>query len=513
MNSDFNYPVKISVLIPAYNGAPYIAEAIESVLAQTFADFELIIADDGSTDGTQDIARNYAARDHRIVFHQNDRNLGCGKNNNQLVLMSRGEYLKLLCQDDVFAAECLEVFANVLDTHPRVSLVTSFQQFIGDRSEVRKLPTLPAICELEGRIVQRHVLRYGNWIGGETAVMMRRKALACGLFNPDWVWQVDQDMWLKALADSNLYVVPKILTFPRIHGQQGTVTFDKDFAFIREELMQRKIAFLFPNIYGVYTKQEQRALYEPHFMRLIQNTLIANDPGARAAMMEIGQTIAPVQFRMLLARTKLNGLVDRTLQRWNLQHWTRYGPLFFAKTMRDRAWKKKFGYQPAPAVADLGYGTIGTHGAIRIPLDMLRSPIMSPTGFKVVAVGETPHYRWIRDLVAGGDDSVSRKGYRQYLELYHLEDDIEASLAKVVDLVASIRAESAGGRELTVVTHPPSHFRDQLCAIIFDGNHRASIAKALGHRHINCRLIEIEMTPDYYPPNLFEREADAVASA
>src|SRR4030042_1873242 len=91
-----NMKYKVSVLIPAYNGEKYIEEAIDSVLNQTFTDFELIISDDKSTDKTEKIIRQYAKKDKRIKFIKNSTNLGCCKNINSLILTSCGEYIKIL---------------------------------------------------------------------------------------------------------------------------------------------------------------------------------------------------------------------------------------------------------------------------------------------------------------------------------------------------------------------------------------------------------------------------------
>ena len=90
----------VSVLIPVYNGEPFLAECIESVLAQNFADYELLISDDGSTDGSSAVIRRYAERDGRIRWWRNPRNLGIGGNFNACLKAARGEYLKYVLQDD-----------------------------------------------------------------------------------------------------------------------------------------------------------------------------------------------------------------------------------------------------------------------------------------------------------------------------------------------------------------------------------------------------------------------------
>ena len=90
----------VSVLIPVYNGEPYLVECIESILAQDFADYELLISDDGSTDGSPAIIRRYAERDGRVRWWRNPKNLGIGGNFNACLKAARGEYIKYVLQDD-----------------------------------------------------------------------------------------------------------------------------------------------------------------------------------------------------------------------------------------------------------------------------------------------------------------------------------------------------------------------------------------------------------------------------
>ena len=96
---------KVSVAIPVYNGESHLAETIDSVLAQSWDDFELIICDDRSTDGSLDVAASRA--DGRIRILRNDRNLGFGGNWNRCLAATQGSYIKILPQDDLLHPDCL----------------------------------------------------------------------------------------------------------------------------------------------------------------------------------------------------------------------------------------------------------------------------------------------------------------------------------------------------------------------------------------------------------------------
>ncbi|MGH7488544.1 MAG: glycosyltransferase family 2 protein, partial [bacterium] len=97
----------ISVCIPTYNGAAYLARCLDSVLAQTFSDFEVVIVDDRSTDESVAIARGYAERDSRVQVFRNDVNLGLVGNWNRCVELSRGQWLKFVFQDDIVLPKCM----------------------------------------------------------------------------------------------------------------------------------------------------------------------------------------------------------------------------------------------------------------------------------------------------------------------------------------------------------------------------------------------------------------------
>ena len=133
MTSTFETPVttpssegsdpKVTIGLPVYNGERYLRQSLDSLLAQTFTDFELIISDNASTDGTAAICHEYAERDPRIRYVRQPTNIGAGPNHNLLPQLARAPYFKWASHDDVYDVEllrrCLEVFAR----HPEATLV------------------------------------------------------------------------------------------------------------------------------------------------------------------------------------------------------------------------------------------------------------------------------------------------------------------------------------------------------------------------------------------------------
>src|SRR5262245_20089689 len=98
---------RVSVGIPVRNGQRFLADALDSLLAQTFTDFEIIVCDNASTDRTEQICRRYLARDPRVRYHRNARDIGPAANHNVGFQMSRGEYFRWHAHDDMVAPEYL----------------------------------------------------------------------------------------------------------------------------------------------------------------------------------------------------------------------------------------------------------------------------------------------------------------------------------------------------------------------------------------------------------------------
>lgn len=216
---------KVSVLIPAYNYAHYLGEAIESVLDQTFDDFELIVVDNCSTDNSVELVQSYMHKDSRVRLVVNKTNVGMYRNYNEALLHARGEYIKFLNADDKFDKELLKEFVGILDNHPNVSLVTSWRQFFGNRHDVLKSGRSGLH---EGKKIILESIEQSNFIGEPTTVMFRRENLNLGLFDPALLMFADYDMWMRQLGVGDIYFVDKVLSYFRSHDTQGTETLNSD---------------------------------------------------------------------------------------------------------------------------------------------------------------------------------------------------------------------------------------------------------------------------------------------
>lgn len=163
--------------MPVFNGENYLAEAIDSILAQTFEDFEIIISDNASTDGTEKICRDYAARDSRIRYIRQDRNLGAAPNYNKTYAMAVGEYFRWHAHDDVLKNTYLEKCVEALDRDPEVVLCNSSVAIIDENEKLVEI----LHDQLQGADSPRPSNRFNAALhrhkGTDFFALIRRKAL------------------------------------------------------------------------------------------------------------------------------------------------------------------------------------------------------------------------------------------------------------------------------------------------------------------------------------------------
>jgi len=135
-----NQSPRVSIGLPVYNGARYLPAAVDSIRAQTFEDFELIICDNDSTDETEEICRRYAQADSRIRYYRQPKNLGAAPNYNSALARARAPYFRWACHDDLLAPTNLEQCVDVLDSSPNVVLVAPRTVFIDERGATTSEP-------------------------------------------------------------------------------------------------------------------------------------------------------------------------------------------------------------------------------------------------------------------------------------------------------------------------------------------------------------------------------------
>lgn len=220
-------PPRVSICIPTYRGAAHLGATLDSVLAQTFGDFELVIVDDRSPDDTEALVARYT--DPRIRYLKNDRNLGPEGNWNRCLDEARGTFFKLLPQDDVLYPDTLARQVDVLERDRDETLALVFgARHITDAAG-RTLMTRGCPGAAQGRVdaswLVRRCVRYGTNLIGEPGSVLMRRALAqrIGPFDGSLGYVIDLDYWVRLLEHGDgWYLAEPVSTF-RVSGGSWSV--------------------------------------------------------------------------------------------------------------------------------------------------------------------------------------------------------------------------------------------------------------------------------------------------
>jgi glycosyltransferase involved in cell wall biosynthesis len=180
----------VSVIMSVYNGQRYLEEAVDSILNQTFKNFEFIVIDDGSTDKTPETLRDYAQKDSRIKVITNSQNIGLTRSLNRGIKIARGEYIARMDADDISMPERLEKQISVFETHERIGCVGCNVLVVDKEGELIKKVRLPKTD------VTLHLRKRNCFVHG--SLVFSRKALsAVGGYNPEMKLAQDYDLLLR----------------------------------------------------------------------------------------------------------------------------------------------------------------------------------------------------------------------------------------------------------------------------------------------------------------------------
>lgn len=212
---------RVSIGLPVYNGERYLRLALDSLLRQTFTDFELVISDNASTDATEAICREYALRDPRVRYHRNARNIGGSRNHNRVVELSVGEYFLMGAHDDLRAPDYLRRCVEVLDADPTCVICFSKTEWIDEEGRPLPAPGFDLDVDSPDPVVRfREIIRMDHDLapiyGLMRTAILKRTPLEGQYADCDRV----------ELAELALYgrfvQLPEVLFFRREHPGQST---------------------------------------------------------------------------------------------------------------------------------------------------------------------------------------------------------------------------------------------------------------------------------------------------
>ena len=211
---------RLTLGLPTYNGERFLAEALDALLAQTYTDFELIISDNASSDGTQQIAERYAADDARIRYVRHPVNRGSSFNHNFVIQQARGDFFKWVSDDDLYAPELLERCMDALDSRPEISLAHAWTAFLDDRGNLTHRLDYTLTTDVPDPAVRLRSLLHtqgGDDIYGIIRMSVLRQVAPFGSYH-----MADRPFVVELALHGPFHNVPAHLYFRRDHAARAS---------------------------------------------------------------------------------------------------------------------------------------------------------------------------------------------------------------------------------------------------------------------------------------------------
>ncbi len=274
---EFDKPL-VSIVTPAYNSERFIGATIESVITQTYKNWEMIIVDDGSTDKTGNIVKNYCKRDIRIKYFWQKNSGRPAVPRNVAIRKAKGKYIAFLDSDDLWVSEKLARQVEYMEKHPDLDLVYGLARCIGNplfEGRLVKQPKDAASCStFEQLFICNSIVCM--------TVMVRTSSLhQVGLFNedPNFVSAEDWDLWLRFAHDYKIGFISEVLGFYRVHPhgiskdetkylkQLNVIEKYKNMNWVSQELVERSRSLTYFTAAMSYLRLLNRSM-RSHFLKV-----------------------------------------------------------------------------------------------------------------------------------------------------------------------------------------------------------------------------------------------------
>lgn len=267
-------PPRVSVVVPAYNNAAYIVETVDSILAQTYPDFELIVADHSSTDATPDLLARYAGHP-RVRLLTTEAGGGAERNWNRATEAATGELVKLVCGDDVIYPDCLADQVATFDRYGDALVMTSSARDIVDASG-KPIVKAHGLAGLDGLVPGREAIRLAvrrgaNIFGEPFSVLLRRSVLdEVGNWQPGTDYMIDQATYSQVLLHGSFAPTPGALGAFRVSATQWSVALVREQSASAAKLHEDLAA----SVPGLLTRADVRRGNAMARLRAIQRRLV-----------------------------------------------------------------------------------------------------------------------------------------------------------------------------------------------------------------------------------------------
>jgi glycosyltransferase involved in cell wall biosynthesis len=252
---------RISIGMPVFNGEKFIKSALDSILSQTYQNFELVISDNASTDRTSEICREYASKDERIRYYRNVKNIGGPKNYNRVFEISKSEYFKWAAYDDVLAPKFLEKCVSVLDSHPsavgcfcKTGRIDENGKFIGYHNE----NALKNLSSIKAHVRFRDLLGM-YYITTPFHGLYRSSSFARSQLHGSYIG-ADRNLVAELSLMGRIYEIPECLFFWREHLDSYTSIFYGNARDNSLERLKKEISWW----------SHEGGTYFPHFKNMLE---------------------------------------------------------------------------------------------------------------------------------------------------------------------------------------------------------------------------------------------------
>jgi len=250
-----NGHIKVSVIMSSYNHDKFITDAIKSVVSQSFGNWELLIMDDCSTDKTFQIAKNFEAADSRIKVFQSPYNRGMVQNTNELIKLSRGEYIAIINSDDSWQIEKLKKQVEFLNKNPEYGACFTSVHIVDDDGKIIKQNQrnyTDAFCNIKNRSRYgwlNHFFYFGNSLCYPSSMVRKSCYEKVGFFNPAFICLLDLDMWIRiCLSGYEIHIIKEELTNFRMLNSGNNLSAVNQSTVVRGCLENQRIFYNYSKI-------------------------------------------------------------------------------------------------------------------------------------------------------------------------------------------------------------------------------------------------------------------------
>lgn len=267
---------KISVAMSVYNGEKYLHQAIESILNQTFRDFEFIIVNDGSTDKTEEIIDEYAKKDLRVKIIKNKNNIGLTKSLNKAIKEAKGEYIARMDADDISLPERLKKQLSFMENHPEIGVVGCWYYLIDKNNKlIKKCQPAIKFSKIKKALINSAPIIHPG-------LMIKKEALRkVNSYDESFKYAQDRDLLFRILKYYQLGIVPEFLLKFRYSKQSISLQREieqKEYCLkaIKRAIKNR----IYPKWYYIFTLRHLVSIYLPQPLRILKNKIF-NKLGVR----------------------------------------------------------------------------------------------------------------------------------------------------------------------------------------------------------------------------------------